>query len=447
MYSTKYKSSSDSEEQMNVVHLDILINIAYGKFSMKVYDIIVQEGIGAKILGVGGKQATRQFATKAEELAFQTAKDKLSNEMLRQVRAGDISSAIHIDNPWQYVSKELSGTKWASDRAWMEDMMSAAVKDANERMERLTANLGTPKNTPTTNATTDAASAGGSLFFTGVKTAINVLLAYEIFSNIDEVFNNPKNGYLPVMRYWEDRLKTGKITQERFEEAHKETLKIAVGRLAFQSPTLLLGSALAIFKILSMLRTATMSAAGLKKVAAGLNILGQVGSYSAKAVLAGYLHFLNSDQPIINVTVDGENLALKPLDAIKYWIVNDAFFVVGKAAGAAALMVTPIEQSLILTYEKLMEQYGLDINTGLAKVGAKPMATTVPGSKKSLGTSTAPTVSNTTSSTPTQPNTIPSPVSSGEFNPTDWKKLKSGMYQNNKTGELIHPSEFETKSQ
>lgn len=441
MYSTKYKSSSDSEEQMNVVHLDIVINIAYGKFSMKVYDIIVQEGIGSWLLGAGEKQAVRRFATAAEELAFQTAVDKLSNEMVRQLRRGEITDAIHIDKPWQYISSDLSGTKWASDKAWMNDMFSAAIKDANERMERLTANVGTPKNTPTTNATTDAASAGGSLFFTGVKTAINVLLAYEIFSNIDEVFNNPKNGYLPVMRYWEDRLKTGKITQERFEEAHKETLKIAVGRLAFQSPTLLLGSALAIFKILSMLRTATMSAVGLKKVAAGLNILGQVGSYSAKAVLAGYLHFLNSDQPIINVTVDGENLALKPLDAIKYWIVNDAFFVVGKTAGAAALMVTPIEQSLILTYEKLMEQYGLDINTGLAKVGAKPLATTVPGSKKSLGTSTPPPA---VTNTPT-PNANPS--SDDKFNPADWVKTKSGYYQNTKTKELLSPQDFQRKSQ
>ena len=87
LYSTKYKSSSDSEEQMNVVHLDIVINIAYGKFSMKVYDIIVEgQGnipgtiakIGRRVLGM-----SRSFETAAGKRIFDTSVQELTDEMYR----------------------------------------------------------------------------------------------------------------------------------------------------------------------------------------------------------------------------------------------------------------------------------------------------------------------------------------------------------------------------
>ena len=451
LYSTKYKSSSDSEEQMNVVHLDILINIAYGKFSMKVYDIIVQESklneapwylTPLKLFGKGGAKAiARKFASSADKRAFEQASDELAEIIAAKMKSGSLDHAPNIKDAEKYIDSSLLAAKkaeGAEGEAWIQDMIYTAVKKAHDN-----ASAGA--------TAVKTGSKSGSLFFTGVKTAINTLLAYEIFSNVDEVFNNPKNGYLPVMHYWEDKLKSNEITQEKFDEAHRETLKIAVGRLAFQSPTLLLGSALAIFKILSMLRTATLRLAGLKKVAAGLNALGGFASYSAKSVLAGYLMFLNSDTPIINVTVDGEKYALKPLDAIKYWIVSDAFFVVGKAAGIAAGIAAPVEQALILSYEDLMEKYGLDINTGLAKVGAKPLATTVPGSKKSLGKTTAPAVTSNADPVVQSPanstvDSTTSPQTSDEFNPADWKQLKNGMYQKKSAPfPMMHNTEFETE--
>ena len=72
---------------MNVVHLDIVINIAYGKFSMKVYDIIVEgrgnipgtmAKIGRRVLGM-----SRSFETAAGKRIFDTSVQELTDEMYR----------------------------------------------------------------------------------------------------------------------------------------------------------------------------------------------------------------------------------------------------------------------------------------------------------------------------------------------------------------------------
>jgi hypothetical protein len=452
LYSTKYKSSSDSEEQMNVVHLDIVINTAYEQFSMKVYDIICESNLTEAnpfswlgLLKGGAKAVPRKFISAADKRAFEEASDELADIIAAKMKSGGLDHAPNIKDAERYIDSGLLAAKkseGAEGEAWIQDMIYTAVKKAHER------------STAAAKVGADAAktgNTGGSLFLTGVKTAINTLLAYEIFSNVDEVFNNPKNGYMPVMRYWEDRLKSGAITQENFEEAHRETLKIAVGRLAFQTPTLLLGGALAVFKVLNLLRNGALTLIGFKKVAAGLNALGQFASYGAKSVLAGYLAFLNSDIPIMNADInsDGKKESLRPLDAIKWLIVDDAFYVVGKTAGVAAGLVGPLEQALILAYEDLIEKYGVDINTGLSKVGAKPLPSAVPGSKKSLGTSTPPAVAPTPAVAPSAPASSPSAntPSDEKFNPGDWTQTKSGFYQNNKTQAVISRQDYQKKIQ
>jgi hypothetical protein len=424
---------------MNVVHLDIVINTAYEKFSMKVYDIICEANpfswLG--LLKGSAKAVPRRFISAADKRSFEEASDELADIISAKIKSGGLDRAPNIKDAERYIDSGLLAAKkaeGAEGEAWIQDMIYTAVKKAHERSTADVVKVGA-----------DAAKVGpsaGSVFFTGVKTAINVLLAYEIFSNVDEVFNNPKNGYMPVMRYWENRLKSGAITQKDFEEAHRETLKIAVGRLAFQTPTLLLGGALAIFKVLNLLRTGALTLIGFKKVAAGLNALGQFASYGAKSVLAGYLAFLNSDIPIMNADINGDGKAesLRPLDAIKWLIVDDAFYVVGKTAGVAAGIAGPLEQALILAYEDLIEKYGVDINTGLSKVGAKPLPSAVPGSKKSLGTSTPPTAVPAAAPAVT-PGATAKP--NDKFNPADWVKISNGMYQHKINGTQLHPVEFD----
>ena len=113
--STKYKSSSDSEEQMNVVHLNIVINIAYGKFSMKVYDIIVEgEGnipgtiakIGRKVLGM-----SRSFETAAAKKIFDSSVQDLADEMYR-IETSLGRTATDLD-----INRILKNTLYTEDSA------------------------------------------------------------------------------------------------------------------------------------------------------------------------------------------------------------------------------------------------------------------------------------------------------------------------------------------
>jgi len=439
---------------MNVVHLDIVINTAYGKFSMKVYDIICESNLNEAIpnpfswfglLKGGAKAVPRRFISKVDKRAFEEASDELADIIGAKIKSGGLDHAPNIKDAEKYIDSGLLAAKkaeGAEGEAWIQDMIYTAVKKAHER------------STAAAKVGDDVAKAGpsvGSVFFTSVKTAINVLLAYEIFSNVDEVFNNPKNGYMPVMRYWENRLKSGEITQEDFEKRHRVTLKIAVGRLAFTAPTVAIGGVLAIFKVLIMLKSGTLSLIGFKKVAAGLNALGQFASYGAKSVLAGYLAFLNSDIPIMNADIngDGKKESLRPLDAIKWLIVDDAFYVSTVVVGPFTdALAAPLEQALILAYEDLIEKYGVDINTGLSKVGAKPLPNAVPGSKKSLGTSTPPAQSAPAVAPSAAPASSPSANTPPDekFNPADWEKISNGMYQHKKNLTQLHPLDFADKS-
>lgn len=435
---------------MNVVHLDIVINTAYEKFSMKVYDIICESNLNEAnpfswlgLLKGGAKAVPRKFISAADKRAFEEASDELADIIGAKMKSGGLDHAPNIKDAEKYIDSGLLAAKkseGAGGEAWIQDMIYTAVKKAHERSTASAAA-----------ATAKTGNTGGSLFFTGVKTAINTLLAYGIFSNVDEVFNNPKNGYMTMMREHERHFKfDGEQTPERlaqFQNAHRETLKVAVGRLAWTVPTVAIGGVLAIFKVLIMLKSGTLALIGLKKVAAGLTALGQFASYGAKSVLAGYLAWLNSDTIIMNADInrDGKIEPLRPLDAIKWLIVDDAFYVSTVVLGPATdAIAAPLEQALILAYEDLIEKYGVDINTGLSKVGAKPLPSAVPGSKKSLGTRTAPApaVTNTT----TTPNADTAPDE--KFNPADWKQTKSGFYQHNKTPfELISRQDYQKKSQ
>ncbi len=438
LYSTKYKSSSDSEEQMNVVHLNIVINIAYGKFSMKVYDIIVQEGLGSKILGLGGKSAARQFATKAEELAFQTAKDKLSTEMLRQIRSGNITDAVSIDNPWQYVSKDLSGTQWASDRSWMEDMMSAAVKDANEKFSQLTANLGTTaKNSTTTNTAAAVEKSGSSGLW---NVAMKGLIAYGLFSNVKYVLTDPKAGYFPTMQVLTEKLQSKSITAEEFEQLHEKQLRLAAGRLVWMAAPFALGTVVKVLAWLPVRALNILSKRFSGWIAGGVNNVASAVS-PGPTVYALYINFLNSDyaRQLITTIVLARTIA----DS-----AGSSPFIVGAASTllfANNLIITSAT-AVANTTEKLLE-------VALDEV-EKQTGSTVPNALKSAGLSKTPATSTPNTNKPpvTQPVAGPAtapaaPAETGAFNPADWKQTKSGFYQNIKTQELMSRQDFQRKSQ
>jgi hypothetical protein len=419
---------------MNVVHLDILINIAYGKFSMKVYDIIVQEGIGAKILGVGGKQAARQFATKAEELAFQTAVDKLSNEMVRQLRRGEITDAIHINNPWQHISTDLSGTKWASDKSWMNDMFSAAIKDANERFSQLTANVGT------------TTKAGSSVANNSVKTAwptftsgaLKTIAAVGLFVNVKDVLTDPKTGYFPIMQRLTERASSGEISSELFEKFHEEQLRLAAGRLLWTAAPFAFGTVIRLSAFFPVLFTRIFS----KRLYGWINkkIVDPIASKFEPGPVfwAGWLSAMAMSQDVKDtITTIVLTEGIKDSAGKSPWLDLSAATVVGThniiMAGAGKLSGIA-EKSLEMLLNEIEQKAG----------------SAVPNALKSVGLSKTPANTNTAKPTTVQSNTtaptaVPkTPAEPGEFNPADWRKLKSGMYQQKSAPfSVMHNSEFE----
>jgi hypothetical protein len=434
---------------MNVVHLDIVINIAYGKFSMKIYDIIVQEGIGTKILGAGEKQAVRRFATKTEELAFQTAVEKLSNEMVRQMRRGEITDAIRIDKPWQYISSDLSGTKWASDKSWMNDMFSAAIKDANERMERLTANTGTTGGSPaipsSSSSTANATAKSGIIASLGtwLNRVLNALLGYALFINVKDVMTNPTDGYFTTMQYAVDKLKQGKITPAAFEEWHEKQLKLIASRLVWiAAPTLGITTVWAAFRLLN-LSTLWLLSSQLAKIESAV-------AGGEKLLYGAYLYYLNSDAKIpgTDMTPKEGITFLVVLNAIKLpWGLGE-LDVPSPISGSLALVANSVEKGLVLAYESLAEKYGVSVNDTIKKVGInKKIPTTVPWSEKGIKSPTDNEVPATNKPAPVSKLNPETSDSTGKFNPADWKKLPTGFYQSKRTGDFMSPQDFEKKSQ
>lgn len=404
---------------------------------MKVYDIIVQEGIGDKVLGAFGKQSARRFLSKAEELAFQTAKDKLSTEMVRQLRRGDITDAIHINNPWQHVSTDLSGTKWASDKSWMEDMMSAAVKDANEKFAQLTSNVGATSKNSTANTAAAVEKSGGRELW---DLAMKGLIAYGLFNNVKYVLTDPRSGYFPTMQVLTEKLESKAITSAEFEQLHEKQLRLAAGRLVWTAAPFAIGT---VVRVLAWLPVRALNI--LSKRFSGW--VGDKVNSVASAVSPGptlyavYINFLNSDyaKQLITTIVLARTIA----DS-----AGSSPFIVGAASTAlfANNLIINGATAVANTTEKLLE---LALDEVEQKFGS-----TVPDALKSAGLSKTPTKANTVRPAPAQTSTTTptaapeTPVATGEFNPADWKKNpKSGFYQNSKTGELISPQDFQRKSQ
>jgi len=430
---------------MNVVHLDIVINTAYGKFSMKVYDIIVREGIGTKILGAGEKQAVRRFATAAEELAFQTAVDKLSNEMVRQLRRGEITDAIRIDKPWQYISSDLSGTKWASDKAWMNDMFSAAIKDANERMERLTANVGTTARGSTNSPTAVSSAAEASVktawpaFASGALFFIN---AVGLFVNVKDVLTDPKTGYFPVMQQLTEKASSGAISPELFEKLHEEQLRLAAGRLLWTAAPFTFGT---------IIRFASFMPAGLVIRIFSKRLYGWINKKIVDPIASNFepgpkfwttwINLIAYSQDVKDaITTIVLTEGIKDSAGKSPWLDLSAAAVVqthkiiingaGKIGGIA-------EKSLEMLLNEIEQKAGSTVPNALKSVGlSKTPANTSTVNPKVQPNNTAPTVVPTT------------PEEPGKFNPADWKKLPSGFYQRKQPpGDFMSPQDFEKKSQ
>lgn len=407
---------------------------------MKVYDIIVQEGIGGWLLGAGEKQAVRRFATAAEELAFQTAVDKLSNEMVRQLRRGEITDAIHIDKLWADNNLDLSGTKWASDKAWMNDMFSAAIKDANERMERLTANVGTTaRGSSAAEASVKTAwpaFASGALFF------IN---AVGLFLNVKDVLTDPKTGYFPVMQLLTEKASSGAISPELFEKSHEEQLRLAAGRLLWTAAPFTFGT---------IIRFASFMPAGLiirifsKRLYGWINkkIVDPIASkfepgpkfWTTWINLIAYSQDVKDAITTIVLTEGIKDSAGKSpwLDLSAAAVVQTHKIIIngaGKIGGVA-------EKSLEMLLNEIEQTAGSTVPNALKSVGLSKTPPTRPNKPK-------PNTAQPVTSPPSQDTAPETSNSTGEFNPERWKKLPTGSYQNKDDGTMITSQEFARKSQ
>ncbi len=434
LYSTKYKSSSDSEEQMNVVHLDILINIAYGKFSMKVYDIIVQEGILSKLKGIAATQTARQFATKAEELAFRNAVEDLSDAMVKQLKRGEITNAADIANPIQYLPN-LQGTKWIGNtpegRAWFQDMAQAAIKSANEKFGSQVSKLDTK------GATTTASTAEKAALTAVEKTsweqfkgvAVKGLIAYGLFNNVEYVLTDPTVGYFPRMQNATEKLKANIITAEEFKQVHEKQLRLAAGRLVWAAAPFAFGT---VVKLLAFIPIGILGIVS-KRFAGWLSkrLVNPVASAVTPnaAKYAVYINFLNSDyaKELITTIVLARTISTS---------IQEAPFTVGTAMAALGLntIIINIATALANTTEKLLE-------TGINEIEEK-FGPDVPNALKSAGLSKTPAAPVSIARPSAAPATTTAPAASEPFNPNDWKKLPNGFYQNQKTREMLHPSQY-----
>jgi hypothetical protein len=417
---------------MNVVHLHIVINIAYGKFSMKVYDVIVQEGILTNLGSLFGKQAVRKFATKAEELAFHNAVEDLSDVMLKQLTRGDISSADKIFNPIQYLPN-LQGTKWINNTpeglAWFKDMAQAAAKDADERFASQVSKLGTK------GATTSAGAAEKTAWAQLGNRAAQGLIAYGLFNNVKYVLTDPNVGYFPRMQNASEKLKTGVITQDEFKQVHEKQLRLAAGRLVWEAAPFAFGTvvkALAFIPIGILGWVSKRFAGWLSKRL--VNPVASAITTNTAAKYAMYINFLNSDyaKELITTIV----LAKTITDS-----VESSPFIVGTAMAALGVntIIINVATAVANTTEKLLE---IAINEIEDKYGPD-----IPDALKAAGLSKTPAGSPAPApAKPTTPSsTVPGPEA--PFNSADWNKLPSGYYQNKKTRVMIHPDEYLEKSQ
>ena len=99
-------------------------------------------------------------------------------------------------------------------------------------------------------------------------------------------------------------------------------------------------------------------------------------------------------------------------------------------------IIINIATDLANTTEKLLE-------TGINEIEEK-FGPDVPNALKAAGLSKTPATPSKPVAQPATTTTAPAaPAASEPFNPSEWKKLPNGFYQNQKTRVMLHPSQYE----
>ena len=417
---------------------------------MKVYDIIVQEGILTNLGSLFGKQAVRKFATKAEELAFRNAVEDLSDVMLKQLKRGEISNANEIHNPLQHLP-DLQGTKWISKDAgdaaltWFNDLKNAAANDANARFAAQVEKLDTK------GVSTAAGTVGKAALTTAEKSSwsqlgtwsVRGLIAYGLYNNVKYVLTDPNVGYFPRMQNATEKLKANVITLDEFKQVHETQLRLAAGRLVWEAAPFAFGT---VVKALSFIPIAILGI--LSKRFAGwlskrlVNPVASLVTTNTAAKYAFYINFLNSDYAkdlittiVLARTIEGsiESNPFTTGTAMAALGLNQIII-----TGATAIANTA-EKALEMAINDIEEKFGPDVPNALKAVGLSK----TPASSAAPAKPSAPQVQPATPPAVTPPPAADSSV----FNPADWKKLPNGFYRNTKTREMLHPGEYAERSQ
>ena len=415
---------------------------------MKVYDIIFETAtseVGERVLKSILGHTTWSAAQK---IAFKDSVELCTDAIEQMLLKGqDIATPAGTKAAWFAIQPRLQGTPWAT-RDFVQEVFNVSKAEAEDRVAKK-AGAFKPKeepkldtgttNVPTNNTPTNPTSAVTKSTQSKIwDWTVRALIGWGLFNNVKYVLTDPRSGYFPVMQSLAEKLESKAITPAEFEQLHTKQLRLATGRLVWEAAPFAAGTLIKL--------TAWLPVKGLNLLSKRLSAwtgdkVDKVASVASLGVgpksYAVYINFLNSDyakELITTIVLARTIVDNSGSSGFITGAANLALLANNAIINGATMVANTAEKTLELALD------GIEQTTG----------STIPDALKSAGLSkTPPTKSNTPAKTTPQANTTApaTPVSTGEFNPADWKQLKSGMYQNSKTGEILHPSEFSDKSQ
>ena len=432
---------------MNVVHLDIVINIAYGKFSMKVYDIIVEtvtSEVGEHVLKSILRHATWSAAKK---IAFKDSVELCTDAVEKMLLAGgDIKTPAGTKAAWFAIQPRLTETPWIKGpdgKKFVQEIFDVAQAEAEARVAKKAGAL-TP-NPPPVNP---------SPFKQAANFAANSIIYIGLFANVNYVLRDPDVGYFPSMQRATEKLNAKIINQQEFEQEHQRQIRTATGRLAWA--TVAPFAAINALKLLNKILIKFPIRALLKLKDKFSSFMGDEvpdrtpkkgGIKITKYMYAAYVAFLNTDtaKDLITTIIFAQSVkeSLEEQSGIANTIDNtgNIFLIANKLMINGLTVVADIaEKTLDLAIDSVESTTGSTLpTTALQTVGlSKTPSGTVPSKP-----SAPPAVTPATPASGTATNAETEP-----FNPADWKQLASGYYQHNKPPrEIISRQDYQRKSQ
>jgi len=466
---------------MNVVHLGIFINTAYGKFSMKVYEIIVETTPLRTATGEVGERILRSILghatwSAAQKIAFKDSVELCTDAVEKILLAGgDIKTPAGTKAAWFAIQPRLAETPWikgADGKKFVQEIFDVAQAEAEARVAKkagaLTPNPQPPGPTPPnpqppgptppnpqppgpTPAATTAVEK--YTFKQAANHAVTAITYLGLFVNVNYVLRDPAVGYFPMMQDITEKLNTKKISPELFKKSHDEQIRLATGRLAWATVApFAVGTALKLLgkivikfpiRVFQKLKDKLSKFMG-DEVPDRTPKKG--GIKIAKYMYATYVAFLNTDtvKELITIIILNQAVteSLQEQSGIANTIDNtgNAFLIANNIMINALTEISKVaEKTLDLAIDSIESTTGSTLpTTALQTVGlSKTPSGTVPSKP-----SAPPVVP------PVQPSSGAAATEPEPFNPADWKELASGYYQHNKPPrEIISRQDYQRKSQ